>query len=88
MPKEPNYGQCSHASATDGFMCDMCSWKERVENEVTALNRTLREQLIDTRLVTLEQWNAEIAPKLMNLTMAIDDVKITARTYRLENYFD
>ena len=57
--------------------------KERIEEAMRQLTSTLREQCIDTQLITKEQWNEEIAPKLSELGMAVDDVHITARTYRL-----
>ena len=63
--------------------------KERIEKSLAELNNTLREQLIDTKLVTIQQWNEEIAPKLSELAMSIENVNITARTYKLpENYFE
>lgn len=63
--------------------------KEAIEKALAELNSTLREQTIDTQLVTIEQWNEEIAPKLSALSMAIEGTSITARTYKLpENYFD
>jgi len=64
------------------------SSQDHIEKCLAALNNTLREQCVDTRLITVEQWNAEIAPKLSQLCMAIQGVGITARTYKLPvNYF-
>lgn len=61
--------------------------KEDIFDKLRVLNATLREQCIDTQLITIEQWNEEIAPKLSELNMAIEEVKVTAKTYRLpENY--
>lgn len=57
--------------------------KERIEEAMRQLTGTLHEQLRDTGFVTDEQWDAEIAPKLSALGMAIDDVNVTARTYRV-----
>ena len=63
--------------------------KEKIEKALAELNGTLHDQCIDTKLVTIEQWNEEIAPKLSALAMAINDVTITARTYKLPlNYFE
>ncbi len=57
--------------------------RERNNNALIELNKTLHEQLIDTGLVTLEQWNEEIAPKMRSMHLSIDDVKVSARTFRL-----
>jgi hypothetical protein len=62
--------------------------KEKIEEALGALNSTLREQCVDTKLITIQQWNDCIAPKLSELAMAIEGTKITARTYKLpQNYF-
>lgn len=57
--------------------------KERIEEAMRQLTSTLREECIETGLITKEQWNEEIAPRLSEVGMAIDDVKITPRTYRI-----
>lgn len=63
--------------------------REPINAALGRLNSTLLEQLIDTKLITIAQWNEEIAPKLSELCMAIEGTTITARTYRLpENYFE
>lgn len=62
--------------------------KERVESALADLNNALRQQLVDTKIITPDDWNEKIAPKLSAVSMAIDGVTITARTYRLTNYFD
>lgn len=60
----------------------------KIEQKLGELNSTLRKECINTKLITIEQWNAEIAPKLSELSMAIQGVTITARTYKLpESYF-
>lgn len=60
----------------------------KIEEALANLNNTLREQCINTKLITIEQWNNEIAPKLSQVVMAIEKSSITARTFRLpENYF-
>ncbi len=58
-------------------------YKQKIEKALVELNSTLRNQCIDTKLITIEQWNEEIAPKLSELSMAIEEKTITARTYRL-----
>lgn len=63
--------------------------KEDIEKALSELNSTLREQCIDTKLITIEQWNEEIAPKLSNIAKVIEGSTITARTYKLsENYHE
>lgn len=62
--------------------------QDRASERLKELNIVLRHQLIDTKLVTIQQWNEEIAPKLSQLSMAIDDVVVSAKTYKLPtNYF-
>lgn len=59
------------------------SLKERTLGPMRELNRVLQEQLIETGLVTTEQWNEEIAPRMSELAMAVEGSKVTARTYRI-----
>lgn len=63
-----------------------------IEKELAMLNSTLREQLIDTKLVTIRQWNDEMAPRLSrvaNVACGLMPDSPTARTYKLpDNYFD
>lgn len=62
---------------------------KKIEESLAELNSALREQCINTKLITIQQWNEEIAPKLSALAMAIQQTTITARTYKLpENYFE
>lgn len=67
-------------------------YKEKIEKAFGELNSTLREQCINTQLITIEQWNEEIAPKLSRLSNVIGGFmpdSPTARTYELpKNYFD
>lgn len=63
--------------------------KDRQNEALAKLNSTLRELLVDTKIISIEQWNSIIASKLSKLSMTIDETAITARTYRLpENYFE
>ncbi len=63
--------------------------KNRIEEALGELDESLRVNLLDTKKITVSDWNKHVAPRLSELGMAIQDVKITARTYRLpENYFD
>lgn len=55
----------------------------KVEVALGELTSVLHAQCIESGLITLEQWNKEIAPYLSGLHKAIDQVNITARTYRL-----
>lgn len=67
----------------------MKEYKRKIEKALIDLNITLREQLIDTKLVTIQQWNEEIAPKMMNMLLFIEEEQVTARTFGLpESYFD
>lgn len=57
--------------------------RQLVEDRMRELTATLHEQLIDTSLVTVAQWNKHIAPRLSALSMAVEGVSVTARTYRI-----
>jgi hypothetical protein len=65
---------------------------EKIEASLRELSSTLHEQLIDTKLVTIAQWNETIAPKISRLINVINGLmpdSPTARTARLpEDYFD
>lgn len=56
-----------------------------IEAAMRELTSALREQLIDTKLVTAEQFNTELAPKLSELAMAVErnETGITARKYKI-----
>lgn len=64
----------------------------KIENALAELNGTLRKECIDTQLITIEQWNEKIAPKLSRLSNVIKGYmpdSPTARTYEItESYFD
>jgi len=60
--------------------------KKKVEEAMRKLTATLREQCIDTQLVTVKHWNSEIAPSMSALALAIEgwpEGSPTARTYKL-----
>lgn len=57
--------------------------KKEINDALRELNSTLYEECIATGLITIEQWNEAIAPKLSLLHMAIEEIRVTARTYRL-----
>jgi len=57
--------------------------KDNINEAMRQLTSILHTELIDTGLVTTEQWNATIAPRLFILGMTIDNVNVSARTYRL-----
>lgn len=57
--------------------------KENIDEAMRQLTSTLRAELTETGLVTTQQWNEGIAPKLAKLALAVDDVSISARTYRI-----
>ena len=61
--------------------------KQKIEAALRELVSTLHEQLTeDTGLVTVEQWNEEIAPKLSRLSNVINGLmpdSPTARTYEI-----
>jgi hypothetical protein len=60
--------------------------KEKIEDELRTLTGTLHEQCLDTGLITIEQWNKRIAPKLMRLSNVIQGLlptSPTARTYEI-----
>ena len=61
--------------------------KEKVEEALRALTQTLRDELLRTGLVTNLQWNDSIAPKLTNLHMEINEIRVTARTYKVHHSF-
>lgn len=54
-----------------------------IEMKLRDLVGTLHKECVDSGLITVEQWNEEIASKLSNLSMAIEGVTITARNYKL-----
>lgn len=63
--------------------------KDKQNEALSNLNEILRELLVDTHKVSINQWNNRIAPKLSELSMAIDGLKITARTFILpKSYFE
>lgn len=63
--------------------------KNLCNERLSELNSSLRNNLIETKIITIDCWNEEIAPRLSNLALAIDDVPVTARTFRLpNNYFE
>jgi hypothetical protein len=63
--------------------------KEELDESLGELNEGLREKLIDTKLISISYWNTCIAPLLSKLSMSIDEVRITPRTYKLpKNYFE
>jgi hypothetical protein len=63
--------------------------RQKIETELRNLNCTLREQTIDTKLVTISQWNECIAPALSQIAQVLEGSKITARTYELpDNYHE
>lgn len=55
----------------------------KIKEAMLQLTQTLHEQCIDTGLITKEQWNKEIAPKMCSLGMAIDGVNVTSRSYEI-----
>lgn len=62
---------------------------ESVEEAMRTLTGVLHAQCVDTQLITIEQWNEEIAPALSRVAMALHETGITARTYKLpDTYFD
>ncbi len=63
--------------------------KEWIEKSLGELNSKLREELIDTKLVSISDWNNKFAPALSDVAKAIEGSTITARTYKLPlNYFE
>lgn len=43
------------------------------------VTRVLHEQLLNTKLVTAEQWNAEIAPALKEMRLSLDLLAATPK---------
>ncbi len=63
--------------------------QEEMNDALGRLNSLLRERLVDTKKMSIADWNKVIAPMLSKLGMIIDGVSVTARTFKLpENYFD
>lgn len=54
---------------------------DNTEDALAKLNSTLQHELLDSGLVTYDQWNEAIAPKLSAVAMALEGANITARTY-------
>ena len=76
--------ECPECETDDGERARECLIA--AEDAMRELTGALHLQLLNTGLVTTAQWNAEIAPKLSAVTMAILGVTITARTYRVPEY--
>ena len=63
--------------------------KEELNTRLARLNNDLREKILDTHSITIEEWNKRVAPSLSEISMIIDEVRLTARTFRLpDNYFE
>lgn len=63
--------------------------KDKSNKLLGKLNNQLRESLVDTKEISISDWNREVAPCLEKLGMIIDKVNVTARTFRLpNNYFE
>lgn len=62
---------------------------ERLEAAMRDLTDTLRKKLVKSRIISIEQWNEDFAPKLSEVAMSIEDTNVTARTYKLrEDYLE
>lgn len=60
--------------------------EEKIEIALADLNSTLHKECIDTGLITLQQWNEGIAPKLSKLSNVIRGLyedSPTPRNYKL-----
>ncbi len=56
---------------------------DKLDEALRLLNATLHEQLLATGLVTVEQWNAEIAPHMMAVASISVGSPVHARSYRV-----
>ncbi len=56
---------------------------DKLDEALRLLNATLHEQLLATGLVTVEQWNAEIAPRMMAVASISVGSPVHARSYRV-----
>ena len=62
----PEFGTLLHVDTEEGYE-HAC----KLERELASLVDTLHRELLNSGLVTAEQWNDAIAPRLMNLGLAV-----------------
>ena len=57
--------------------------REYIEAALAALNNTLRETLVESERMSIQEWNEKIAPRLSGIVQAMEGTTITARTFIL-----